>query len=241
MKNKPFHFKKFTIHQDKTAMKIGTDGILLGAWCSLEVNPNKILDVGSGTGVISLMLAQRSNSIIIDSVEIENDAYEQSVENFERSDWADRLFCYHSSFNDFANELKEEGETYDLIVSNPPFYTDKIEKVNRARSKARSTSSLSFVELIIGVSKILSKQGSFTTIIPFKEEIKFIETAKQNNLFLNKICRVKGNNISDIKRTLLTFSFYKTQLNKNNLTIETSRHLYTDEYINITKDFYIKM
>ena len=222
-------------------MKIGTDGILLGAWCSLKDNTNKILDIGSGTGVISLMLAQRFNNTTIDSVEIENNAYEQSVENFERSVWADRLFCFHSTFQDFAKERKEDGETYDLIISNPPFYTDNVKNNNRARNKARSTSFLSFVELISGVSKILSNQGEFTTIIPFKEEAKFIEISKQNNLFLNKICRVKGNNNSDIKRSLLTFSFYKKQLDENNLIIETSRHLYTDEYINLTKDFYIKM
>ena len=222
-------------------MKIGTDGILLGAWCSLKDNTNKILDIGSGTGVISLMLAQRFNNTTIDSVEIENNAYEQSVENFERSVWADRLFCFHSTFQDFAKERKEDGETYDLIISNPPFYTDNVKNNNRARNKARSTSFLSFVELISGVSKILSNQGEFTTIIPFKEEAKFIDISKQNNLFLNKICRVKGNNNSDIKRSLLTFSFYKKKLDKNNLIIETSRHLYTDEYINLTKNFYIKM
>ena len=222
-------------------MKIGTDGVLLGAWCSLKDNTNKILDIGSGTGVISLMLAQRFNNTTIDSVEIENNAYEQSVENFERSVWADRLFCFHSTFQDFAKERKEDGETYDLIISNPPFYTDNVKNNNRARNKARSTSFLSFVELISGVSKILSNQGEFTIIIPFKEEAKFIEISKQNNLFLNKICRVKGNNNSDIKRSLLTFSFYKKQLDENNLIIETSRHLYTDEYINLTKNFYIKM
>jgi tRNA1Val (adenine37-N6)-methyltransferase len=222
-------------------MKIGTDGVLLGAWCSLKESTKKILDVGSGTGVISLMLAQRFNNATIDSVELENNAHKQSVENFERSVWADRLFCFHSTFQDFANELKEDGQTYDLIISNPPFYTDNVKNNNRARNKARSTSFLSFVELISGVSKILSNQGEFTTIIPFKEEVKFIEISKQNNLFLNKICRVKGNNNSDIKRSLLTFSFYKKKLDENNLIIETSRHLYTDEYINLTKNFYIKM
>ena len=222
-------------------MKIGTDGVLLGAWCSLKESTKKILDVGSGTGVISLMLAQRFNNATIDSVELENNAHKQSVENFERSVWADRLFCFHSTFQDFAKERKEDGETYDLIISNPPFYTDNVKNNNRARNKARSTSFLSFVELISGVSKILSNQGEFTTIIPFKEEVKFIEISKQNKLFLNKICRVKGNNNSDIKRSLLTFSFYKKQLDENNLIIETSRHLYTDEYINLTKNFYIKM
>ena len=167
-------------------MKIGTDGVLLGAWCSLKESTKKILDVGSGTGVISLMLAQRFNNATIDSVELENNAHKQSVENFERSVWADRLFCFHSTFQDFANELKEDGQTYDLIISNPPFYTDNVKNNNRARNKARSTSFLSFVELISGVSKILSKKGIFTTIIPFKEEVNFINLAKQNKLYVKR-------------------------------------------------------
>jgi tRNA1Val (adenine37-N6)-methyltransferase len=220
-------------------MKIGTDGILLGAWCSIKEDSNKILDIGSGTGVVSLMLAQRSNALIIDSVEVENNAYKQTVENFENSDWSDRLFCYHSTFQDFAKEL--EGEKYDLIVSNPPFYTDNFETTNIPRNRARFTSSLSFTELIIGVSKILSKQGKFTTIIPFKEEINFIGIAEEEKIFINKICRVKGNKTSVIKRSLLTFSFYKKKINISSLTIEKHRHSYTKDYINLTKDFYIKM
>ena len=120
-----FKFKEFSIHQDKTAMKIGTDAVLLGAWVFLENEIDSILDVGSGTGIIALMLAQRSFALIIDAVEIDNDAYEQTVTNFENSNWGDRLYCYHSSFQNFADEIAEEDETYDLIISNPPFYTDE--------------------------------------------------------------------------------------------------------------------
>ena len=100
-----FQFKEFTIHQDKTAMKIGTDGVLLGAWCSVDYLPDSILDVGSGTGVISLMLAQRSEAMTIDAVELDENAYEQTVENFEQSDWGDRLYCYNASFQEFADEI----------------------------------------------------------------------------------------------------------------------------------------
>jgi len=146
-----FKFKEFSIHQDKTAMKIGTDAVLLGAWVFLENEIDSILDVGSGTGIIALMLAQRSFALIIDAVEIDNDAYEQTVTNFENSNWGDRLYCYHSSFQNFADEIAEEDETYDLIISNPPFYTDEFEYKNDARNKARFTTSLSFNELLKGV------------------------------------------------------------------------------------------
>ena len=238
---KPFIFKEFTIHQDKTAMKVGTDGVLLGAWCSLENFPNTILDIGSGTGVISLMLAQRSDAILIDAVEVDDYAYEQSVENFEISDWGDRLYCYNSTFQEFYKQIAEEEQTYDLIVSNPPFYSDDFQTESDARNKARFTSSLSFNELIIGVSNILSQNGTFATIIPFKEESGFISLADRNNLLLNKICRVRGNNTSEIKRSLLTFSFHKKEITIDSLIIENSRHQYTDDYIKLTKDFYFKM
>jgi len=236
-----FKFKEFSIHHDKTAMKIGTDAVLLGAWVFLENEIDSILDVGSGTGIIALMLAQRSFALTIDAVEIDNDAYEQTVTNFENSNWGDRLYCYHSSFQNFAKEIADEDETYDLIISNPPFYTDKFESENDARNKARFTSSLSFNELLKGVSKILSKKGKFAVIIPFKEEQGFVELAKENNLFLNRVCHVKGNPSSAFKRSLLEFSFEDKKLKKENLTIEIKRHQYTDEYINLTKDFYLKM
>ncbi|MCD8431419.1 methyltransferase [Tenacibaculum finnmarkense genomovar ulcerans] len=251
---KPFKFKEFSVYQDKTAMKIGTDGVLLGAWSLLPEYPDTILDIGSGTGVIGLMLAQRSDAMTVDAVEIDADAYEQTVANFEQSPWGDRLFCYNTSFADFAQEIAEEQEFYDVIVSNPPFYTDTFETQNEARNKARFTSSLSFEELLKGVAQILSKRGVFSVIIPFKEEADFIDLAKKYRLFLKKVCRVKGTENSEIKRSLLAFSFSSDEIKEDNnqenkaiiiekeeLIIEKQRHQYTDAYINLTKDFYLKM
>ena len=238
--SKPFNFKEFTVQQDKTAMKIGTDAVLLGAWCFADF-PDTILDVGAGTGIISLQLAQRFDAETIDAVELDENAYEQTVENFEQSDWADRLYCYNASFQEFANEIAEEEENDDLIVSNPPFYTDEFESENESRNKARFTSSLSFQELIVGVAKILSRKGIFSVIIPFKEEENFIDVASKNKLFLNRVCRVKGNPTSKVKRSLLEFSFQESAIKKEQLTIEIKRHQYTEAYINLTKDFYLKM
>ena len=222
-------------------MKVGTDGVLLGAWCSLENYPKTILDIGTGTGIISLMLAQRSSAISIDGVEIDKSAFEQTVDNFENSDWSDRLYCYNTSFQKFADESNNEAIKYDLIVSNPPFYKEDYITKNISRNKARFSQFLSFKELIQGVSKILSKSGFFSTIIPFKEESAFIGLAQQNSLFLNKLCRVKGNKNSEIKRCLLTFSFNKKATKETNLIIENSRHKYTKEYVELTNSFYLKM
>lgn len=239
--SKHFQFKEFTIHQDKTAMKVGTDGVLLGAWCTVNKYPDAILDIGSGTGLIGLMLAQRCDAMTIDAVEVDENAYEQTVGNFEQSDWGDRLFCYHSSFQDFSKEMIEEKEMYDLIISNPPFYTDDYETVDSARNTARFTSALSFQELIYGVSNLLSETGIFSVIIPYKEEKSLVSLAAENDLFFNRICRVKGTENSEVKRSLLEFSFENKPLKEEELIIERSRHKYTEAYIELTRDFYLKM
>lgn len=239
--DKPFQFKEFKVQQDKTAMKIGTDGVLLGAWCSIDNFPDAILDVGSGTGIIALMLAQRSDSMTIDAVEIDENGYEQTVENFEQSDWGDRLYCYNSSFQEFAKAIAEEQETYDLIVANPPFYTDDFETKNVARNKARFTSSLPFEDLIKNAVKILSEDGVFSLIVPFKEEEEITRLSNAHSLFLNRKCTVQGNPKSEIKRVLLEFSFHQAEVISEHLIIEIKRHKYTKEYINLTKNFYLKM
>jgi tRNA1Val (adenine37-N6)-methyltransferase len=239
--SKPFKFKEFKIHQNKTAMKVGTDGVLLGAWSSIKNYPDTILDIGSGTGIISLMLAQRADAMTIDAVEVDENAYEQTVENFEQSDWSDRLYCYNATFQEFADEIAEENETYDLIVSNPPFYNDEFETEDIARNKSRFTSAMSFEELVSGVVKILSSDGTFAVIIPFKEEENFISIAKKKHLFLNRVCWVQGNPTSAIKRSLMEFSFHLSKVKEEHLIIEFERHLYTKEYINLTKNFYLKM
>ncbi len=236
--NKPFKFKQFSIDQDRCAMKIGTDGVLLGAWTSLKNKPNSILDIGAGTGLLSLMLAQRSLAENIEALEIDEDAYEQCVANFEASPWADRLFCYHAGLDEFIEEIEEP---YDLIISNPPFYIEAVSSGNSARDKARQNKSLPFDELLEGVSKLLAKDGLFTTIIPFKEEAHFLKLADEFKLFPQKILRVKGNATTLIKRSLLSFSFKKSEVVINELIIELERHQYTEEYRALTKDFYLKM
>lgn len=234
----PFKFKQFTVLQDKCAMKIGTDGVLLGAWASIKQQPFSILDIGSGTGVISLMLAQRCHAELIDAIEIDDAAYEQCTENFENSSWNDRLFCYHASLEEFVEEIDDK---YDLIVSNPPFYSDDYKSDNAQRDIARFQDALPFEHLIESVTQLLSESGVFSVIIPFKEEETFIGLAKDFGLFNNRITRVKGNPNSEIKRSLLEFSFTKDKVETNELIIETERHQFTQDYINLTKDFYLKM
>ncbi len=219
-------------------MKVGTDSVLLGAWTPIDNLPFSILDIGAGTGILSLMLAQRSNAEQIDAIEIDEEAYEQCVENFENSPWGDRLFCFHAGLDEFVEEPEDE---YDLIISNPPFYTDDYKSENAARDIARFEDALPFEDLLEAADLLLSEKGIFSVILPYKEETKFIDLAKEFELYPFKITRVKGTPTTEIKRSLLAFSRIEKAILNDELIIETARHQYTDEYIALTKDFYLKM
>ena len=234
-----FTFKQFAIEQDRCAMKIGTDGVLLGAWAPIDNHPFSILDIGTGTGIIALMLAQRSAAQQIDALEIDEAAYEQATDNFENSPWNDRLFCFHAGLDEFIEEPEEE---YDLIVSNPPFYSEDYKTENESRDLARFQDAMPFEQLLEATDLLLSEHGIFTVIIPFKEEENFIALANEFELYPLKITRVKGTPTTEIKRSLLAFSRNETtDLPIDELVIETARHVYTQEYIGLTKDFYLKM
>jgi len=234
-----FQFKQFSLEQDRCAMKIGTDGVLLGAWTPIKNNPFSILDIGTGTGIIALMLAQRTHASQIDALEIDEEAYEQATDNFENSPWNDRLFCFHAGLDEFVEEPEDE---YDLIVSNPPFYSEDYKSENDQRDLARFQDAMPFEDLIEAADLLLSENGIFSVIIPFKEEENFLALAKEYELYPIKITRVKGSPTSDIKRSLLAFSRNEiTTILIDELIIETDRHIYTSEYIELTKDFYLKM
>ncbi|PWB19845.1 tRNA1(Val) (adenine(37)-N6)-methyltransferase [Flavobacterium sp. HTF] len=234
-----FTFKQFSVKQDKTAMKVGTDGVLLGSWAPVNHNPFSVLDIGAGTGIIALMLAQRTHAEQIDALEIDEDAYEQAVDNFENSPWGDRLFCFHAGLDEFIEEPEDE---YDLIVSNPPFYAEDYKTENEQRDLARFQDAMPFEEIVEAADLLLSENGILAIIIPFREEEKFIALAKESELYPIKITRVKGTPKSEIKRSLLAFSRNEiSEIEIDELTIEIDRHVYTPEYIELTKDFYLKM
>lgn len=229
-------------------MKVGTDGVLLGAWCPLDNNPKSILDIGTGTGLIALMLAQRSNAIQIDALEIDENAYEQATDNFENSNFADRLFCYHAGLDEFVDDPDDE---YDLIVSNPPFFAEDFKSTDDARNLARFLDAMPFIQLIEAADLLLSEAGIFAVIIPFKEEIKFIDLAVELDLHPIKITRVRGSFTTPIIRSLLAFKRFDSSESEqakqmpvlivDELVIEIERHQYSEDYINLVKDFYLKM
>ncbi len=234
-----FQFKQFSINQDKSAMKVGTDGVLLGAWCPIDNNPISILDIGTGTGIIALMLAQRTNAEQIDALEIDDNAFEQATENFDNSIWNDRLYCYHSGLDEFIEEPEDE---YDLIVSNPPFFAEDFKSTSEARNLARFLDAMPFEHLLEAADLLLSENGIFAVIIPFKEEVNFIALANEFELYPIKITRVRGTFQTPIIRSLLAFKRFELPVSiADELVIEIERHQYTNEYIELTKDFYLKM
>ena len=234
-----FQFKQFNVEQDKCAMKVGTDSVLLGAWCPIDNNPISVLDIGAGTGILSLMLAQRTNAEQIDSVEIDEEAYEQCVSNYENSPWSDRLFCYHAGLDELVEDPEDE---YDIIISNPPFYSEDFKTESAQRDLARFQDALPFEDLVEAADLLLSENGIFAVVIPFKEEEKFIDLCAEFELYPVKVTRVKGSHKTPIVRSLMAFKRYELSvLEADELVVEINRHEYTDDYINLTKDFYLRM
>lgn len=233
-----FHFKKFTIVQEKTAMKVGTDGVLLGSWAPLYNHPETILDIGAGTGLLALMLAQRSNAEKIDAVEIDQDAFIECVTNMENSPWGDRLYAYHASLEEFTEEFFED-QTYDCIISNPPFYSENYTSGQASRDIARQSQFLPFEQLIACTEGLLSEEGIFSVILPYKDEQSFLDLASSYGLYPFQITHVLGMEHTEIKRVLIALTRIPAVIVYDQLIIEIERHRYTDAYKELTQDFYL--
>jgi len=234
-----FRFKQFTILQDRCAMKVGTDGTLLGAWVDVS-GAAKILDIGTGTGLIALMLAQRSlqqGGTFIDAVEIDQNSYLQARENVERSPWSNRVNIENYSIQKYADICQKR---YDLIVSNPPFFENAYKATNQARNVARHTDFLSQADLLQATIKLLSKTGKLAIIYPVEQAENFQTKAEYLGLFCQRKLYIKSMPEIPTKRILMELS--KNQLNcqENTLTIETKQYVYTPEFITLIKDFYLK-
>ncbi len=234
MSSQEFVFKQFKILQDKCAMKVGTDAVLLGSWVNAS-NAKTILDIGTGTGIIALMLAQKSDATI-DAIDIDKNAFLQASENIAGCKWKERIQIHHISLQQYSTDSPK----YDLIVSNPPYFVDSSKASEESRTNARHTDQLPFSDLLNGVLNLLNPTGSFYVILPTKESQVFRDMAEEQNLFLTKLTRVITLADRPEKRLLMQFEFTKKALEENFITIEKDeRHSYTDEYKELTKDYYL--
>ena len=227
---KPFRFQKFEILQHKNVFRVGTDGVLLGALCKVE-NAQKILEVGTGTGLISLMLAQRNANAEITALDLNEDAVKLAQENFKNSPFSKRLQFFHQDFKTF-----ESQEKFDFVVCNPPFF----EENNSVKDiLARQQVELTFRNLIEKASKILSSEGIFSVIIPSESVQEFENLAEDFDLYLVRKVNIFGIENGVLKRNVLEFSKKKSALETLDFTIEKSPRKYSDQYLELTKEFHV--
>ncbi len=235
MPNQEFDFKQFKIIQDKCAMKVGTDAVLLGAWVN-SPNAKTVLDIGTGTGIIALMLAQKIGGKI-DAIDIDQGAFIQATENVNNSPWAERITVAHTSLQEF---IATANHRYDLIVSNPPYFVDSYKASGTSRTNARHTDHLPYTDLLNGVLQLLNPMGKFYVILPTKESEVFSNMALEHKLYLTKLTRVITRTDKPEKRLLMRFEFTKKEFSEDTILIEQdARHSYTPEYKELTKDYYL--
>lgn len=235
MSNNFFQFKHFTVWHDKCAMKVGTDGVLLGAWAPLDGCEN-ILDVGTGTGLIALQLAQRTQSARIVGVEIDEAAAMQARENVGRSVWRDRIEVCCCDFRNYSSDI-----AFDLIVSNPPYFLDALKSPSEQRSVARHAGSLNYDLLFRQSSHLLQAHGLVAIIIPSEVEKVVEDIAWMHHLYPVRRMRVFTKPGKPCRRVMLAFSFEDRECVDEELCIEQATGGYSQEYINLTHDFYLKM
>jgi tRNA1Val (adenine37-N6)-methyltransferase len=216
-------------------MKVNTDGVLLGAWAEVE-KATSILDIGTGTGVIALMLAQRNPNANIIGVEIDEAASEEATENVNDSIFKNSVKIIHSSIQDFTYDA---NNVFDVIVSNPPFFTGGTFSANENKAQVRHTIKLPHGDLLHSVNALLSHDGSFSVILPYIEGLRFIELAERSKLYAKKITEVRHRKDKSIERLLIKFIKSKSELIKDDLFImNEDATSYSEKYINLTKDFY---
>lgn len=239
MSNDYFNFKRFTVHQSQAAMKVGTDGCLLGAWVPID-SVKRVLDIGTGTGLLALMCSQRISSIQsdfqIDAIEIEPSAAAQAEMNVAESEWASSIHIIQGDVLTFSPELR-----YDLIVCNPPYFVDSLKCPGIKRNLARHTESLPFSQLIKKAHELLNPSGSFCLVLPIDLSEDFISQAKKQGFSLKQEVSVHTTEKKEAKRVLLNLSLQVGEASKKEKLIIQTNGEYTDHYKSLLKDFYLKL
>jgi tRNA1Val (adenine37-N6)-methyltransferase len=232
--NSYFSFKQFTVHQADTAMKVTTDACILGAYVPV-IEAKNILDIGTGTGLIAMMLAQRSCAKI-DAVEIEQSAYFQAISNVENSFFKGKINIFHTSIQDFYPKATKQ---YDLIVSNPPFFQNHLKSERTARNNSLHTDTLSFEDLLDAALGLLEPTGTFVVLLPAYETAIFEALATNKGLNIHKKLLIHHRQGTKILRIITTFGFEKTQMKTETLFIKDSDEEYSDDFRQLLKEYYL--
>jgi tRNA1Val (adenine37-N6)-methyltransferase len=231
-----FRFKQFSIEDSQCAMKVGTDAVLLGAWVNVK-GVKRVLDVGTGCGIIALMLAQRTEeNVNIEGIEIEEQGAKQADENLLETRWCNRVLFHNYSLQTFRSPFK-----YDLIVSNPPYFNNSQLPPKAHRAKARHTDSLSYPELLHHSIRFLKTKGRLAVILPFEEGKLFVSLAKEVGLYLNRQLAFYSRKEKPQERWLMEFSFEPAPTKKEKLTLHSEGETWSEDYKRLTKDFYLKI
>ncbi len=240
MASPKFEFKQFTVWHHACAMKVGTDSVVLGASVELVGQEKRALDIGTGSGILALMLAQRFAKLNIDAIEIDQAASQQASENFAISPWSTRLKVTKTSLQNF---IKQEHIPFDCIVSNPPYFVAKSNFTieDDSRSKARHDGDLSFQDLAMCVSKLLAAEGKFWLILPLTEAEKFKEQALLNHLHLSKEIQVYPKPGKPIKRLIQVYQKQPSALVRTELFLQNEEGKPSKEYIALSKEFYLRI
>ena len=227
---KPFRFQQFSIQQSKDVFRVGTDGVLLGAMCNVT-NAKKILEIGTGTGLISLMLAQRNVSAKISAIDINENAVKLASENFRNSIFNENLKVELKDFKNF-----ETNENFDLVVCNPPFFE---ENASAKDVLARQQVELNFRNLVEKSTEIITKKGILSIILPSEAATDVKSLAEEFNLYLVREINIYGIEGGNLKRNILEFSLVQKPLEISDFVIEKSPREYSDQYLNLTKNFHV--
>jgi tRNA1Val (adenine37-N6)-methyltransferase len=238
MANHYFQFKQFIIQQEKAALKVSTDSCLFGAWVANEMESGKLkvenaLDIGAGSGLLMLMMAQKCNAAI-DGIEIDTATFFQAKENMEACVWKSRLQLIHADVKSFRFQKK-----YNFIISNPPFYEADLKSDSFNRNVAMHDEGLKLIELLHIVNENLDAEGNFAVLLPYHRTDEFISNALSLNLFLNKRLNVRQTINHSYFRSLLLFGRKKTESDLNELSIKNELNQYTTSFENLLKDYYL--
>ena len=236
MSNDYFQFRQFIVHQQRCAMKVGTDGTLLGAWAAAPSAPRRILDIGTGTGLIALMMAQRFPQAEVIGLDIDADAVAQACENVSLSPFSERVTILHQDIVNFHDTI-----SFDAIVSNPPYFVDSLASPDRQRTTARHTVSLTYADLMKQAFRLLNDDGIFSVVIPSESRSLIEAAACLQGFFLTRICLVRTTPRKQPKRQLIEFRKHPVkELVINEGIIEESPNVRSEWYQQLTHEFYIK-